>query len=500
VFEAFLQGFVNFFEPTSFAFIMLGIGLGILVGILPVIGGLVGCAILLPVIYGMDPFVALPFLLALATVAGTGDAICSIVLSMPGSGTTAVDLLDGFPMTKKGQGGRAIGAALGASMVGGLFGACLALVMVPLVKPLVMGLWSGDLFFLIVMGLSFMAVLGRGSMIKALIAGGMGLLLSFVGFQHSSGVDRFAFGNSYLLGGIGFIPVIIGVFAGSEILELFVTKQTVVPTELGLSVRQFWRQALEGIKDIFRHFGLFLRSCILGYFVGIIPGVGAGVATWAAYGMAKQTSKNPERFGTGIVEGVIAPESATNAKEGGALLTTLVLGIPGSSVLAVLLAGFMLVGIPPGPKMITEQMELSFTLLWTLALSNVLVGLICLLLGAYIIKLTVVPYVYFVPSVLTLAVVGAYTIPRHFGGVVVFLIFTVVGVFMKRFGYSRPCLVLGIILGSLFEHYFWLGMWSSGPLFFVRTPALIIIAIIISLYVFDPVMSLVRRRLGRGTA
>ncbi len=335
--EAFGQALQSFTEPGLWLFMTIGVIIGLILGIIPGIGGLIGMALFLPFVFAMSPVQALPLMVALSAVSYTGGSITAILVNIPGMDTNAATLIDGFPMSQKGEAGRALGAALVSSGLGGLATVFLALAMTPLVLPMVLAIRSADMVFIILMGIVFIAVLGRGSMVKGLISGGLGLVVSFIGLQVVTGAPRFTFDMVYLFDGIGLIPIVLGLFAVPEAIVFSARGGTMAPTGVVIKgMADVW----EGAKDVFRHWGLWLRSTIVGYIIGIIPGVGATTATFIAYGQAKQTSKHPERFGTGIVEGVIAPESANNAKEAGSLLTTLALGIPGSAGMAILLGAF----------------------------------------------------------------------------------------------------------------------------------------------------------------
>jgi putative tricarboxylic transport membrane protein len=250
----------------------------------------------------------------------------------------------------------------------------------------------------------------------------------------------------------------------------------------------------QGVKDVFRHWTVWVRSTIIGYIIGIIPGVGAETATFVAYGQAKQTSKHPERFGSGVVEGVIASESANNAKEAGALLTTLALGVPGSGIMALLLGAIYLVGLVPGPEMITRHLDLSLTLLLVVAVSNIVAVAICLPLAPYLAKMAYIPSRILVPLVLAIALAGVFACRELFNDLIICLIFCALGLVMKRFGYNRPALFLGYVLGRPFEEYFFIALQTEGPLFFLRPISLTLILMIIALFAVRPIKNWFLRR------
>ena len=228
MFEAFVQGFLNYFDLLRFGFLILGVLVGIFIGVVPALGGIVAMSLLLPLVFGMDKIAALSMLIAIHAISGTGDNITSILMGIPGSGPATITLLDGFPMTRRGEPGRALGAMMCADTMGALLGVGMAFIMIPIVRPLVLSFGNAELFFLILMGLSFLAILTRESPVKGLMAGFTGIILSLVGYQHSTGVDRFAFGNELLLNGLAIVPVVLGLFAGTEMLEMAIFKEAIV--------------------------------------------------------------------------------------------------------------------------------------------------------------------------------------------------------------------------------------------------------------------------------
>ncbi|MDP2643386.1 MAG: tripartite tricarboxylate transporter permease [Desulfobacterales bacterium] len=500
--EAFIQGLWSYADPQALGFLIVGTCIGIFIGLLPAVGGLVAMAILLPMVFGMQRVAGISMLLAIAAINTTGGSITAILMNIPGSGPSTATLLDGFPMTQRGEAGRAFGAMLCSATMGSLLGVFLAVVMIPIVRPVVLTFSSAELFFLIVMGISFLAVLGRGAAVKGLIAGLLGILIAMIGYQHSTGVDRFGFGNMFLLQGLSLVPVVLGLFAGAELLDLAVSGKSIVDPSLAKTGKDLRRQILMGMKEVFQYPWLWFRCCVLGYVIGLIPGIGGDTAVFVAYAQAKQTSRHPEKFGTGIIEGIIAPEAASNAKEGGALLTTMLLGLPGSASMALLMGALLLQGVIPGPNMLDTELELTFTLLWGLALANVIGGILCYLIAGYLNLTAIVTLAprYLIPGILTLVYVGAFVYDKKMGDVVVAFVFTLIGIVMKKYDYNRPSMLLGFILGVYFEEYFWLSLQTRGPLFFMRPACLVIIAITLSLYAVDLIRTLSARRAKRRLA
>ena len=480
--EAYGAALATLFNPINLLILFVAVLIGLAVGIIPGIGGITIVAIILPFFFRMPAEVALILIVALTAVTFTGGSITAILLNIPGTPPNAATMLDGFPMTQKGEGGRAIGAAVTSSMAGGIVPVFLALAMVPLVMPIIRAFGQPEMTMVVLLGISFLAVLTGGSVIKGLMAGMLGLLLSFIGYHTITGVHRFDFSTTFLYDGISLIPIALGLFGISELINLAMRGRTAIAPEAGVTKLP---DIFRGVKDVWRHRWLWFRSTVIGYIIGIIPGVGAEVATWACYGQAKQTSKHPEKFGTGAVEGVIAPESANNAKEAGAMLTTMALGIPGSPIMALFLAAFLIVGVTPGPGMMAEHLPLALTLLLGIALANLIGGFICLFSAPYLSRVASVHIDFLFPAIITVAVAGIYvatTSPLSLG---VALAFAFLGLLMKRYDYSRPALLLGFVLGGLFENYSLLSFKIYGPWFFARPIPLILLVIMILMLNFS---------------
>jgi TctA family transporter len=369
-------------------------------------------------------------------------------------------------MAKQGEAGRALGAALAASLQGALIGAFALALIIPVVRPIVLAFGSPEFFMMTVLGVTFVASLSGGAMLKGLIAGGVGFLLSMIRLDPQTGVQRATFGFLPLWDGIGLIPVTIGLFAIPELIDLAVRGTGIAggsgPTRLGGVMR--------GIGDTFRHGWLMVRCSIIGTVIGIMPGLGGGVAQWIAYAHAVQSSPNRERFGKGAVEGVIGPASANNSKDGGDLIPTVAFGVPGSVSTAILLGAFLIHGLQPGPPMLTDQLPLVFTMVWTLVVANIITVAICLLFLRQLVKITYVRGSYVIPFVLFLVFFGAYADKNQLFDVVL----------------PRPPMILGLVLGALTERYLFLSVnryeweWLTRPMvlaFFVCIVAVLVYSI-----------------------
>ncbi len=489
--EAIFQGLASLADPIILIYLIVGIFIGIALGILPGVSGFTGLAIMTPLVYGMDPKAAFALLMGMYGISPTGGSMTAILLNIPGDAPNAATLLDGFPMTQQGRGGRALGIAFTASALGGLFGGLVLIAAIPILQPLVMAFRSPERFVFVLIGISFISTLGLGSPLKGLISGGLGLLLSFLGFQGMTGFTRYAFGFSYLYDGLGIVPVALGLFAVPQAIELMSTGSTIAKAEQ-VAVTA-WSDLLQGCKVVFRHWWLFVRSATIGTVIGMVPGLGGTIASWIAYGHAKQTSKYPEKFGTGIDEGVLAPESANNAKEGGGLIPTLAFGIPGSGSMAVLLGTFLILGIDPGPFFIRDHLDLVFALVIYLIASNILGAIILLLASGQLAKIAFVPGHILGPLILILVAIGAYSVEGNVLDVFTALILGGIGYWMRSLGYSNPAFFLGFILGLLAERYFHISLESYGWLFFTQPISLILIFIAVLTFSFKKIAALFKK-------
>jgi TctA family transporter len=489
------EAFGFFTDFTFLLFVLAGTLIGVVIGIIPAIGGLVGVAVLLPFLITLTPEQALPFIIALSAVTFTGGLITTVLVGVPGTGPNAATLVDGYALMQKGQGGRAIGAGLTASGMGGMLSGILALGFIPLVIPMILALRSGDMVFIILLGLAFIGVLGGKSIIRGVLSGGLGLLISFIGFQASTGLQRFTFGSLYLYDGIPLIPFTVGLFALPTMVELAISGGSLSKT---IGTYRGMAELFEGVRDVFHHWRLWLRSSIVGYIIGVIPGVGAEVSTFVCYGQAKHLSKHPEEFGKGSIEGVIAPESGNNGKEGGSLITTLALGIPGSAMGALILTAIRFGGLTPGPQMLTEQLPLSISLVLVVIVSSLVATVICFPTAGWLVRIAYLPGALIIPVVLVIAIAGAYVSTEFFNNIVVALIFGAIGVAMIRFSFSRPAMLLGYVMGYIFERKFWLAYGTTGPTFFMTPISLSLLVLFFIILFLNPLRRLYGQWRGGG--
>lgn len=477
--EAAMVAFDNLLVPTRLLYLFIGVIMGLALGAIPGLGGLVGLAILLPFTFDMDSFEAFAIMIGLISVTSTSDTIPSVLFGVPGTSASQATILDGHPMAKKGEAGRAFGAAYMASMIGGVFGSFILALSIPALRPIVLAFGSPEFFMLGLLGISMVAVLSGNAPCKGLIAGALGLCVGMVGMDPQTGVLRWVFGELYLWDGVPLVPVALGIFAIPEIVDLTIrgTRIADVPKENLVGV-------MTGIKDTFHHWFLVLRCGVVGVFVGAIPGLGASVVDWFAYGHAIQTEKGAsESFGKGDVRGVLAPESANNAKEGGALIPTIAFGVPGSASMALLLGAMTIQGLTPGSAMLTKDLAVTYTMIWSLAIANIFGTGICMLLTNQLAKIAMVRINLLTPLVVSIVFLASFQATRHYGDLWSLIFFSLLGWFMKRFGWPRPPLILGLVLSGIIENYLFISISRYGAEWMTRPIVMIVAALIaVSLY------------------
>ncbi len=457
-------------DPARFAIIFVGIILGLIIGILPGIGGLAGMALLIPFTHAMDAHTALAFLIGMWAVTATADTVPAILFGVPGAVGSAATVLDGHPMAKRGEAGRAFGASFSSSIVGGVFGAALLAVSIPILRPFMLAIGTPELLAVCVLGLTLVASVSQGAVLKGLMVAVFGVLLAAVGDEAQSGQLRWTFDSvfdNYLLDGLPIESIALGLFAIPELLDMAIAR-----TNMG-SVQRLeglFREQLRGVRDVIRNWKLVLNSSTIGVVLGSVPGMGAAVIDWIAYGSAARLVKGAsETFGKGDVRGLIAAESANNAREGGALIPTLAFGVPGSPSMALLLGAFLSHGIAPGPKLLDAQLDITYTLIWSLALANVVGAGICFLSANPLARIATLRSGILVPTVFAVCFVGAYQGSLSFGDLVVLVVFGLLGWIMKQYGWARAPLILGFILGKLIEKYLFISVgryqfeWLQRP-------------------------------------
>lgn len=482
-------------EPERLGFLFFGVLCGLFLGVVPGLGGLVGLTLLLPFTFTMDAYTAMAFLMGLAAVTAMSDSIPAVMFGVPGTVAAQATIMDGFPMARNGEAGRALGAAFTASVIGGIIGAVLLLFTIPILRPAVLAIARPEMLAIIIFGLSLAASLAGSSQIRGLLVACVGLILAAVG-QSRAGELRWTFDSLYLYDGLHIIPITLGLFALPEIADMIIQRSTIA--RRGTKMQITMRAQFQGMRDVVQNWVLVLRCSVLGAGLGAIPGIGATVIDWIAYGHAVRTVKGAkETFGKGDVRGVIAPEAATNSKESGSLVPTVAFGIPGSASMALILAALLTLGVVPGPGMLTHQLDVTYTLVWSVALANIFGAAICILFANQIAKAALVRISVLGPIVLVIVFFGAYQGKQAWGDMYTFLAFGAIGFTMKRLGWPRPPLILGVVLGALLEDNAFITANVYGWSWLGRPIALIILLITlfgIARPMFGPLFRWLRER------
>jgi putative tricarboxylic transport membrane protein len=454
-------------------YLLIGVVLGLFIGVFPGLGGIAGLSMLIPFLYGLDQTSALAMLIGLVAVIPTSDTFASVLMGIPGSSSSQATVLDGFPLAKQGQAARALSAAFSASLIGGLIGAVVLSFFVVIAKPLILSFSSAELFMVSLLGLSMVGVMAGASLTKGLASCCLGLGIGSIGGAPATGEFRMDGGIVYLMDGLPLVVVALGLFAIPEILDLLRKKSSIAQ---GNSLGSGW---LEGVKDTFKHWFLVLRCSALGSIIGAIPGLGGNVVDWIAYGHVVQTSKDKSKFSHGDIRGVLAPESANNAKEGGGMLPTLLFGIPGSGAMAVFLAGLLLIGLEPGPAMVGRDLGTTYTVIWSLALANVLGAGLCMVLAIPIAKLTTIRFATLAPFMIMVISFAAFQATKSLTDLLVLFAVGILGILMRRFGWSRPAFLIGFVLATTSETYLYQALQFYDWGFLTRTGVVIIGVIIV---------------------
>ncbi|GAA1005093.1 hypothetical protein Aple_036080 [Acrocarpospora pleiomorpha] len=474
--DAAAEAFAVIFTLDRMMWILIGVLLGLFLGIMPGIGGVVGMSLLLPFVYGMDPYSGVALLIGIIAVGQTGDTFPAVLIGVPGSSGGQATIMDGYPMARRGEAGRALGAAFLASMIGGILGAVFLFAVLPVARPLVLSFGSPELFMMTLFGLSLVAVLSKGAPAKGVLVGLVGMLISTVGLAPASTDARFVFDWVYLYNGVSLSLVALGIFAIPELVELCVENKKIAKSSEKLS-----GGIVMGMKDTMRNLPLVVHGSSIGSVLGTIPGIGSPVINWLNYGLASSAVRKNNRFGRGDVRGVIAPEAGNNATEGGQLVPTMLFGIPSSATTAIMLGGFVLLGINAGPSMAEEEnLPIMLAMVWTLVIANIMGTALCIALASPVSKMTLIPARRVAPFLIAMVMLAAFQTSLQWGDYIVLLVFGTLAFVMKQLKWPRIPLLIGFVLGPAAEGYFTVSMSRFGTDWLTKPSVLILAAIIVA--------------------
>lgn len=440
------QAFALILQPEQLLFLALGVLLGLSVGVFPGLGGIAGLSLVLPFMFGMDPVSGLALMVGLVAVVPTSDTFASVLMGIPGSSASQATVLDGFPLARKGEAARALSAAFASSLFGGLLGAAVLTFLILVARPLVLAFAMPEMLAITILGLSMVAILAGRVALKGVAAACLGLLVGTIGEASNGGSLRMAtYDVPYLIDGIELVIVGLGIFAIPEIVSLL-RQDRAISREARLGAG--W---LQGLRDWWANLFLSIRCSVMGMIVGMIPGLGGSVVDWIAYGHTVQSTKDKTKFGDGEIRGVIGPESSNNAKEGGGLVPTLIFGIPGSGSMAVFIGGLALLGYEAGPQMIQNNLDITYTVVWSLALANVFGAGLCIALSGGIARLTTIRFALLAAFLFMMISFAAFQSRQSLGDLVALFSVGVLGIFLRRFDWSRPAFLIGFVLSGQAE-------------------------------------------------
>lgn len=474
------------------SFIVAIVG-GIVIGALPGFSSTMGIALLIPITFGMDPVPALTMLAVIYAASTYGGSFSAILIRTPGTSASVATALEGYPMTLNGEGLKALGLSAVASVIGGVVGGLALMFLAPPLAQISLKFSAPEYFLLGIFGLSIIAGLSSGSIIKGMFSGAFGLFLGTIGVDAMSGLSRFTFGMTTLEGGVTMIPPMIGLFSLAEMLvqmeKIGMKEQHVIPVLKGKFLPT-WSE----FKSVFPTISI---SSIIGLFIGILPAAGSDIASWVAYGRAKGTSKTPELFTKGSPHGLVASEAANNAACGGALIPLLTLGIPGSAAAAVFMGGLLIQGLHTGHELFTKNISTTYAIIVGYILANIIMGFVGWLSAKHIVKVSTLKKEILIPIVAVLSVVGTYAVTTNMFEVYFMIFFAFIGYFMFKANYSSAAIILGLILGPIIETgYMQSLVMSKGNMltYYLSRPICVILLVIMAIVFSIPGFMALRNR------
>ncbi len=469
IIDSVLSALHTIFSLQHFSFLILGLLVGLILGLLPGMNGIVGLTILFPFLSYLDHASALAVMSAMIAVVCISDSFSSILIGIPGTAASQATVVDGFELTKQGKPYEALGAAFSASLFGGIFGALVLSIFIFYAKPIILSFTSAELFMFSLLGLSFVGLLFNGGLIKGIASCFLGIVIGCIGTTPILGEERFTLGTFYLYEGLSVFIVALGIFALPEILSILENKSS--PVSKTHSQKKFFI----GVKETLKHKWLVLRCSMLGTLVGAIPGLGGSVVDWLAYGHVVNSSKDKSKFGKGDIRGVIAPESSNNAKEGGSFIPTILFGIPGSGTMALLLVALESIDIIPSLNFIETNLDLVYIIVWSLVIATIFGVIISFCFSKYFMRLLSIKYYFLAPLILGIVILSAYAVNQELYDLLALFIFGILGVLMKKDNWSRPALILGFVMSSYIELYFYQAMKIYSYEFLFRPIVIIVL-------------------------
>ncbi|GAA1848619.1 tripartite tricarboxylate transporter permease [Brevibacterium marinum] len=491
--EAAGAALASFADPMMLLFLGVGVVVGIVIGVIPGLGGTGAVAVLVPFVFVLEPNQAIAMIIGAVAVVHTSDVVTSVALGIPGSAAASVFLLDGHEMAKKGQGGRALSMSFLSSMIGGLVGIVALTLVVPIAGPIVRTFGSPEIFALIVMGVFLTAMLSKGNMIKGLLISAFGLALGQIGVSPVSAEYRYTFGSDFLTDGIGLVAAALGIFGLAEIIDLVAKRGAVSDEKIALGGG--WAQ---GIKDIVRYKGDVLRGSAVGVGVGTLPGVGSTAGSWLAYGQAQAfaSRRKNSRFGSGDPRGVIAPSAASNGIESGALIPTLLFGVPGAAPFALLLGVLLIFGIQPGPRMITTDLDVVYFIVWAFAIAGVVGAAIAFGVARPLAKLSFISFPILAAALIPILFMSGFQEPLDLNVFYLMLVLGIIGWVCKITDIPRAPFLIAFVLAEPLERYYFLTVnaFPSGD--WLARPFVLVILLIIVGAIAIPMLRRLRRKKG----
>ena len=485
-----LNGFGVALQPINLLFCFIGCVIGTLVGVLPGVGPTAAISLLLPMTFRLNPISGIIMLAGIYYGAMYGGSTTSILVNIPGEAASVVTCLDGYQMARQGRAGPALGMSAIGSFIAGTFSVVALMVVAPPLAEAALKFGPPEYFSLMILGLTLLGFLSSGSMSKALLMAGLGIFLGTMGLDNLTGIPRFTFGSETLLDGPGLVPVVMGLFGIGEILsnlekpiktEIFNTKiSNLLPT----------------VRDWIESKWALVRGSIIGFFLGILPGGGAVIASFVSYAVEKRLSKTPEKFGTGMIAGVAGPESANNSAAGGAFIPMLTLGIPANPVMAILLGALIIHGIQPGPFLIKEHPDLFWGVITSMYIGNIMLLILNLPLIGLWVRALRIPYSILFPLILLFCLIGSYSLKNSLGDVFVMIIFGVLGYLMRKYKYDTPPLVLAFVLGPIMEASLRRSLLLSNgsPFIFFQRPISVGLLLVTFLMLLSSIIPTLKKR------